>query len=67
MINHDFVRQLEIDGTFYSYFEIRELSKQGLGEIDRLPYSIRILVENLLRKLDGKIVEEKDLRAITAW
>ena len=50
----------------YSYFDIRELSKQGLGDIDRLPYSIRILVENLLRKLDGKIVKEKDLRAISS-
>lgn len=67
MISQDFVKQLKVDGTSYSYFDIRELSKQGLGEIDRLPYSIRILVENLLRKLDGKIVEEKDLRAITAW
>lgn len=67
MINQDFVKQLTVDGVSYSYFDIRELSKQGLGKIDRLPYSIRILVENLLRKLDGKIVEEKDLRAITAW
>ena len=67
MISQDFVRQLKVDGASYSYFDIRELSRQGLGEIDRLPYSIRILVENLLRKLDGKIVEEKDLRAITSW
>jgi len=67
MISQDFVKQLKVDGASYSYFDIRELSKQGLGEIDRLPYSIRILVENLLRKLDGKIVEEKDLRAITSW
>ena len=67
MISQDFVKQLKVDGVSYSYFDIRELSKQGLGEIDRLPYSIRILVENLLRKLDSKIVEEKDLRAITAW
>jgi aconitate hydratase len=67
MINKGFIKQLEVDGVSYSYFDIRELSKQGFGEIDRLPYSIRILVENLLRKLDGKIVEEKDLRAITNW
>jgi aconitate hydratase len=67
MIGQDFVKQLEVGGVSYSYFDIQELSKQGFGEIDRLPYSIRILVENLLRKLDGKIVEEKDLRAITAW
>ncbi|MGB3209385.1 MAG: aconitate hydratase AcnA [Desulforhopalus sp.] len=67
MISQDFVKKLQVDGISYSYFDIRELSKHGLGDIDRLPYSIRILVENLLRKLDGKIVSEKDLRAITAW
>ncbi len=67
MISQDFVKQLKVDGVTYSYFDIRELSKQGFGEIDRLPYSIRILVENLLRKLDGKIVKEKDLQAIAAW
>ncbi|MGB3221534.1 MAG: aconitate hydratase AcnA [Desulforhopalus sp.] len=67
MINQDFVKQLKVNNSSYSYFDILELSKQGFGEINRLPYSIRILVENLLRKLDGKIVREKDLRAITGW
>ena len=67
MKNQDFVKELTVDGESYKYFDIWELSKQGVGNIERLPYSIRILVENLLRKLDGKIVEEKDLRAITGW
>lgn len=67
MISQDFVKRLKVDGVSYSYFDIRDLAKKGLGKVDRLPYSIRILVENLLRKLDGKIVEEKDLRAIAGW
>ena len=67
MKSQDFLKELSVDGKAYCYFDIKELSKQGLGEISRLPYSIRILVENLLRKLDGTIVREKDLRAITAW
>ncbi len=67
MNNQDLVKQVDVNGTKYSYFDIRELSKKGYGDIDRLPYSIRILVENLLRKLDGKIVSDEDLRAITGW
>jgi aconitate hydratase len=67
MINKDIEKKIEVGGVFYSYFDIRQLSKKGFGDIDRLPYSIRILVENLLRKLDGKIVREKDLQAITCW
>ncbi len=67
MLSKDFVKQLKIGGVTYSYFAIRDLANHGFGAIDRLPYSIRILVENLLRKLDGKIVREKDLKAITDW
>ncbi|MFT5727742.1 MAG: aconitate hydratase [Desulforhopalus sp.] len=67
MINKDFVQQLQVGDTNYSYFDLRELAKQGVGNIDRLPYTIRILVENLLRKLDGTIVTEEDLTAIANW
>ncbi|EKD34617.1 MAG: hypothetical protein ACD_75C02259G0001, partial [uncultured bacterium] len=67
MTNQDFVKQFQVGATTYNYFAIRALTEQGMGTIDRLPYSIRILVENLLRKLDGRIVTEKDLRTIAGW
>jgi aconitate hydratase len=67
MTNQDFIKQLPGDTTACRYFAIQELTKSGLGSIDRLPFSIRILVENLLRKFDGRIVTEKDLRAIIGW
>jgi len=67
MENQKYIKQLQVGDTSYNYFDISELSLHGLGEIERLPYSIRILVENLLRKYDGKIVNDKDLQAITNW
>jgi len=67
MNNHDFIRKLQIDGQTINYFDITDMSKQGFGDITRLPYTIRILVENLLRKYDGKIVEEKHIREISNW
>jgi aconitate hydratase len=67
MKNQDFKTEISVDGSSYSYFDIKKLAKQGFGDIDRLPYTIRILAENLLRKFDGRIVEEKDLRQITSW
>ncbi|BHH84930.1 aconitate hydratase AcnA [Desulforhopalus sp. 52FAK] len=67
MDNKDFMQQLQVGGTNYSYFDLRELAKQGVGNIERLPYTIRILVENLLRKLDGNIVTKEDLTEITNW
>ena len=65
--NQDYIQQVQVDGVAYSFFDIQKLAGSGMGAIDRLPYSIRILVENLLRKLDGKIVTEKDLRTIADW
>jgi len=67
MTKQKYIKQLQAGNQTYNYFDISELEKQGVGKIARLPYSIRILVENLLRKLDGKVVEDKDLQAITNW
>ncbi|MEJ2157535.1 MAG: aconitate hydratase AcnA [Desulfobacteraceae bacterium] len=63
----DYVKELSVDGKTYKYYDIRQLSEKGIGDIDRLPFSIRILVENLLRKLDGRVVSEEDLKAIVNW
>ncbi len=67
MTKKDFIKQLQVNATTYSYYDIGELARQGIGNIGRLPFSIRILVENLARKLDGHIVTEKDIRTIAGW
>ncbi|HLE62720.1 MAG TPA: hypothetical protein VI750_06265, partial [Pyrinomonadaceae bacterium] len=46
-------------GRFYS---LPELEKSGLGRISRLPVSIRIVLESVLRNCDGKKITEKDVR-----
>lgn len=65
MTREDFLATLPTEDA--AYFAIGQLSKAGMGEIARLPYSIRVLVENLLRHHDGRVVGEKDLRAIAGW
>ncbi|WP_457575444.1 aconitate hydratase AcnA [Desulfomarina sp.] len=67
MDNLIYLKQLQIGTDTCSYYDLSELSRQGLGSISRLPYSIRILVENLLRKYDGTIVKTSDLQAIVNW
>ncbi len=67
MKRNDFISHLQCGGKTYRYFDIQSLEKKGIGSIKRLPFSIRILVENLLRKLDGRIVTEQDIQAITNW
>ncbi len=61
------LHELHIKGKQYCYHALRNTSETGSGEIERLPYSIRILVENLLRKHDDLIVRDKDLSAIINW
>jgi aconitate hydratase len=67
MQKKDYVKTLFIDNKEYNFYDILRLEDQGLANISRLPFSIRILVENLLRKLDGNIVTEADLMAIANW
>ena len=59
MEKKEFLRQVNVNGQRLTIADIRLLQKKGLADIDRLPYSIRILVENLLRKFDGRIVREE--------
>ena len=64
---NDFRKSLKVKGRELHYFDIQELAARKIAAIDRLPFSIRILVENLLRKMDGRLVKEADLKAIAAW
>ena len=67
MKKEDFTREFEAGGQTYTLFDIKGLEADGVADIQRLPFSIRILVENLLRKLDGRVVKEEDLRNIAGW
>jgi len=50
-----------------TYFNINKLSDAGFEDIDRLPFSIKILLENLLRNEDGKIVSSTDIENMIQW
>jgi aconitate hydratase len=60
-------------GTFYTgsgeavIYRLSALSRAGIGDIDRLPFSIKILLENALRNLDGFEVSADDVRNIAQW
>ncbi|MGD9226275.1 MAG: aconitate hydratase AcnA, partial [Desulfobacterales bacterium] len=62
-----FIEHLKIKKKRFDFFNILILEEKGLADIQRLPFSIRILVENLLRKMDGRIVREEDLRNLAGW
>jgi len=51
-------------GRFYS---LPQLEQEGIGPISRLPVSIRIVLESVLRNCDGKKITEKDVRSLADW
>ena len=59
-------RTLSVDGRDYTYYSLPEAAHQ-LGDISGLPFSLKVLLENLLRYEDGRTVKEEDVRAIAAW
>jgi aconitate hydratase len=67
MKNTDYATSLNVDGKQYTYFDFKRFAGDAGVAIEKLPYSIRILVENLLRKLDGRVVAEADLNQIVGW
>src|SRR6266545_7481584 len=58
---------LETSAGPISYYRLDRLTELGVSDVRCLPFSIRVLVENLLRRLDGVIVTEDDVRALASW
>ena len=60
-------KTLTVGGKTYVYFSLTEAEKNGLAGISRLPFSLKVLLENLLRFEDGRTVTADDIRAMAAW
>src|SRR6516162_9242020 len=59
-------RTLAVQGKSYDYFSLAEAAK-SLGDISRLPVTLKILLENVLRFEDGQSYKVDDARAIAGW
>ncbi|TRW49989.1 aconitate hydratase AcnA [Aliidiomarina halalkaliphila] len=57
---------LEVNGATYHYYSLPKAA-ESLGDIDRLPVSMKVLLENLLRHEDGSTVKKEDFNAIVDW
>jgi aconitate hydratase len=69
-MNDEFKALKEFDagkGRKGSFFSLPTLEDQGIGKISRLPVSIRIVLESVLRNCDGKKVRRKDVETVAKW
>jgi len=61
------LKTLKVGGKTYAYYSLPAAEKNGLKGISRLPYSMKVLLENLLRNEDGRSVKKEDIVAFSKW
>ena len=60
-------RTLKVGDAEYTYFNLIEAEKNGLTGVSQLPYSMKVLLENLLRNEDGRSVTKDAIKAVAGW
>ncbi len=60
-------QEIRVDGQDYALFRLPALERCGFTNVSRLPFSLRVLLENLLRCEDGRFVRAADIEALAKW
>ncbi|MGL5734575.1 MAG: aconitase family protein, partial [Beijerinckiaceae bacterium] len=60
-------KTLKVGTKSYVYYSLKDAEKNGLKGISALPFSMKVLLENLLRHEDGRTVKKEDIQAVAAW
>jgi aconitate hydratase len=60
-------KTLKVGAKTYTFYSLKAAEKNGLGGISKLPYSMKVLLENLLRHEDGRSVTKEDIQAVAEW
>ncbi len=60
-------RTLTVDGKAYAYYSLPALTEAGYANVARLPFSLKVLMENLLRYEDGRTVSVDDVKFLASW
>jgi aconitate hydratase len=58
---------IEFNGKRITIYRLNKLEELGIGKISRLPYSIKVLLEALLRQVDGQLVTKEDVESLAKW
>lgn len=60
-------KSFELDGKRYHYYHLGALEKAGLGNVSNLPYSIKVLLESVLRQYDGRVITKEHVENLAKW
>ena len=70
MTNNDLYQarsSFEIDGKRYNYYKLDAIEKAGGGKVSKLPYSIKVLLEAVLRQADGRVITKEHVDNLANW
>ncbi|WP_307894543.1 aconitate hydratase AcnA [Bacillus swezeyi] len=60
-------KSFTVQGKTYSYYSLKALEDQGIGKVSKLPYSIKVLLESVLRQVDGRVITEEHVKNLAKW
>ena len=60
-------KTLTVGAKTYEIYSLKAAEKNGLAGVSQLPFSLKIVLENLLRNEDGRTVKKEDIEAVAAW
>ncbi|MBT2647486.1 MULTISPECIES: aconitate hydratase AcnA [Bacillaceae] len=60
-------KSFEIEGKRYNYYSLDAIEKAGDGKVSRLPYSIKVLLEAVLRQVDGRVITKEHVANLAKW
>ncbi|WP_096188983.1 aconitate hydratase AcnA [Evansella halocellulosilytica] len=60
-------RTFEASGKTYHYYDLKAIEEAGVGNVTNLPYSIKVLLESVLRQYDGKVIKEEHVENLAKW
>ena len=60
-------KSFELDGKRYNFYHLGALEQAGVGKVSKLPYSIKVLLESVLRQLDGRVITKEHVENLAKW
>ena len=60
-------KSFTINGKTYNYYSLQALEDAGIGNVSRLPYSVKVLLESVLRQVDGRVITKEHVENLAKW
>src|SRR5690625_3120654 len=60
-------KSFELNGKKYNYYDLKAIEEANLGNVERLPFSVRVLLESVLRQYDGRVIKDEHVEGLANW